>query len=344
MNKEQINNLLRNLLQSALFLKDEDENSKNFLESVLKEKDVPILMKNFIQSQIDNPGFIRNISYQLMKQYESNFVEFNKIENFDKLTMVITQKIHGTCAQILIKKTDLGEFIFKVGSKNRWLSEENDNYGFCAWCNKNKEILIEFLGEGRHYGEWCGPGINSGEGLKERTLVLFAWYNNTKEIPLPNIKFVPVLQERTYFSVLKISDVMYDLKENGSRLVEGYMNPEGVVIDIGGLKYKKVFTPEETKWKKAKSSEHKSKELIDIDHLLQPIRMQKVIAKDEANIRDYPNSIKKIIRDYIKDLEDENQIVYLDEDNKKLQLKSLGAKIFGLLKEVMDEILTDYKR
>jgi len=61
-----------------------------------------------------------------------------------------------------------------------WLEENpkpprlNDNHGFSKWAHENKEDLIDFLGEGYHYGEWCGPGIQNGEGLTERGFYLFS--------------------------------------------------------------------------------------------------------------------------------------------------------------------------
>src|ERR1043165_2902547 len=122
------------------------------------------------------------------------FKSFNKILHIGKLYMSITQKIHGSNAQILIEESpDSGwipaecgykDYNVYAGSRTRWLTPEDDNYGFCKWVMENRQELIEKLGPGRHFGEWAGPGINSGEGLKEKTLVLFNWRRWTgKELP-----------------------------------------------------------------------------------------------------------------------------------------------------------------
>src|SRR5882762_5274769 len=104
------------------------------------------------------------------------FKSFGKIPRIDNIKISITQKIHGTNAQILIVEEN-GEKLLIPGSRTRWLSLGDDNYGFAKFCHDNKEEIIEKLGVGRHYGEWAGPGINAGEGLKEKTLFLFNWHH-----------------------------------------------------------------------------------------------------------------------------------------------------------------------
>lgn len=100
------------------------------------------------------------------------FKAFGKILHIGKLYMTITQKIHGSNAQILIKRDDEDQaYHILAGSRSRWLTPDDDNYGFCKWVRENSIELIEKLGEGRHYGEWAGPGINSGEGLTKKHCV-----------------------------------------------------------------------------------------------------------------------------------------------------------------------------
>ena len=78
------------------------------------------------------------------------FVPFPKIPRLHK-ECVVTEKIDGTNGLIYI--TDDGDMF--IGSRNRWLSEDADNFGFHRWASENKSELMK-LGVGRHHGEWWG--------------------------------------------------------------------------------------------------------------------------------------------------------------------------------------------
>ena len=69
-----------------------------------------------------------------------DFIKFPKIFRVSR-PCVITEKIDGTNAQICI--TEEGEFL--VGSRTRWITPEDDNYGFARWANENKEELLRLL-------------------------------------------------------------------------------------------------------------------------------------------------------------------------------------------------------
>jgi len=66
--------------------------------------------------------------------------------------------------------------------------------------------------------------------------------------------------------------------------------------------------------------------------LLQSIRLEKIISKDEQYIRDYPESLSKICKSYIMDLEEEGLLVGT-ADEKKMIKKALGAQIFTFVKD-----------
>src|ERR1700722_20140804 len=100
------------------------------------------------------------------------FKGFKKIFPIGQLYCSITQKIHGSNAQIFIFKKEDGSLDLKCGKRSGWISIESDNFGFASYIESQKDKFL-LLGEGHHYGEWCGPGINSGEGLKNKTFVLF---------------------------------------------------------------------------------------------------------------------------------------------------------------------------
>ena len=81
------------------------------------------------------------------------FQEFGKIARLSR-ECTITEKIDGTNASIFIGEN--GEFL--IGSRSRWITPEEDNYGFAKWALTNKEELLK-LGVGHHFGEWWGIGI-----------------------------------------------------------------------------------------------------------------------------------------------------------------------------------------
>jgi hypothetical protein len=93
----------------------------------------------------------------------AEFREFPKMARLSR-EIIITEKIDGTNAQIFIGED--GEFL--CGSRTRWITPENDNYGFAKWAYERKDDLIRDLGPGRHFGEWWGQGIQRGYGLKEK--------------------------------------------------------------------------------------------------------------------------------------------------------------------------------
>ena len=97
---------------------------------------------------------------------------------------VFTEKIDGTnaCIVIAYKNPDENTIAFKdvdriitsiwAQSRTRLITPKNDNYGFAKWVEANWEDLLS-LGEGYHYGEWWGQGIQRGYGLTEKRFSLF---------------------------------------------------------------------------------------------------------------------------------------------------------------------------
>jgi len=270
------------------------------------------------------------------------FKKYPKIPRLDNSFMRITQKIHGTNAQVTIfyhEKLSLGMDVV-AGSRNRWLTTQSDNYGFASFVEENKQEFIDKLGVGTHYGEWAGPGINSTEGLKEKTFLLFNTRLFGVERPLPpQTRTVPVLYEGE-INTNKIQEVMDDLKTNGSKLVEGFMRPEGIVISINGQLIKKVFDQEETQWnpKKVKNKKNK-KNKIDYEHLLQPLRLEKLLSRDSYYLENYPESISRIVKDYIQDLIAEDQI-FGEESEIKIVKKASSGAIFSFIRQFVGAIKT----
>jgi hypothetical protein len=173
----------------------------------------------------------------------NEFIEFPKIARMNR-ECIITEKIDGTNASIRI--TEDGQFL--TGSRSRWITPEDDNYGFAKWANEHKEELLT-LGVGTHFGEWWGSGCQRGYGLTkgEKRWSLFnaaRWCLHGYEpqrIPTadPRIEkwqdvlpaccdVVPVLF-RGPFDTTRVAEAIADLRANGSKASPGFMKPEGVV-------------------------------------------------------------------------------------------------------------------
>lgn len=165
------------------------------------------------------------------------FIEFPKMSRFDR-EIIITEKLDGTNAQIYIAE----DFSMLVGSRTRWITPENDNYGFAKWAYENIEELSK-LGPGSHFGEWWGGSIQRRYGVKERTFSLFNTHRWSDETVRPKCcSVVPVIW-RGGLGNLNIKELMSDFKAHGSYAVPGCMNPEGIVLfhTASQLYFKKTF-------------------------------------------------------------------------------------------------------
>ncbi len=164
----------------------------------------------------------------------STFEAFPKMARLSR-ECVITEKIDGTNAQIFIHPrvnidegygipflAAVGEFDIAAGSRTRWITPGNDNYGFAKWVQSNAEELVK-LGPGRHFGEWWGGGIQRRYGLTEKHFSLFnvdRWGPDGKEKP----------PECCLFTTGNVAWTLQELAEKGSMASPGFMQPEGIVI------------------------------------------------------------------------------------------------------------------
>ena len=97
------------------------------------------------------------------------FKKFQKIKREEMLYVRCSQKINGTNCHVVF---DNGKWL--AASKNRYLKKDSDHFGFYRFVEENYIELFNILGPGTHYGEWCGKGIQNGEGLSNRHWVLFS--------------------------------------------------------------------------------------------------------------------------------------------------------------------------
>lgn len=176
------------------------------------------------------------------------FKEWPKIPRFSK-SATITEKIDGTNACVVI-----GDDGIEIGaqSRNRMITEADDNFGFARWVEFNKEDLLT-LGPGHHYGEWWGAGIGRRYGLSEKRFSLFnvhrwrdvhgtnrhAEDDDCKRPFAPKCCYVvPILAQGELQVALRAAD---NLQHSGSMAAPDFPKPEGYVIYLERSYFKVVF-------------------------------------------------------------------------------------------------------
>ena len=98
---------------------------------------------------------------------------YGKTNRLKGMQVTITEKLDGTNGTIFIEGDKIGaqsrSRILQVGKVD---GKDKDNFAFASWVNTNREDLF-LLGDGYHYGEWCGPGIQKEpNGLGRKTILL----------------------------------------------------------------------------------------------------------------------------------------------------------------------------
>ena len=161
--------------------------------------------------------------------------KITRLEN--KRPPIFTEKIDGTnaCVIVAYQNPDANSIASVVNnggilsiwaqSRTRLITPENDNYGFAKWVLENAEELVK-LGEGHHFGEWWGQGINRGYGLTEKRFSLF----NTRRWGLHNPNTPKCCHVVPIISVETPREAMNYLDSVGSLAAPGWMKPEGAVM------------------------------------------------------------------------------------------------------------------
>lgn len=201
------------------------------------------------------------------------FTPFPKIPRLSR-NMVVTEKIDGTNASVLIRDVhvhdfpsyvidavDLGEGMHRVmlaGSRTRWVTPRDDNHGFAKWVQDHSDQLFQ-LGEGHHFGEWWGRGIQRGYGLDEKRFSLFntgRWYDgrdhDMEDIegrnPVPECCHVVPTLLAGPFDQEAIELCVELLRQRGSQAAPGFMKPEGIVVwhEASRQMFKKTLVKDES--------------------------------------------------------------------------------------------------
>jgi len=202
----------------------------------------------------------------------AEFIKFPKIPHSNKEKVIVTEKLDGINGQIAIITASLAYYNYHksiiiaveaipedpdnfymmlVGSHNRYITPEQDNFGFATWVKDNSEELFK-LGDGRHYGEWYGKGIQRGYGLEDKRFALFDALRFGAHNPnTPKCCEVVTILESTSQEDLNLTHWLNVLHDSGSVHVEGFLQPEGVVATYirSGSRVKRTLENTGGKWK-----------------------------------------------------------------------------------------------
>ncbi len=241
----------------------------------------PLATKHQTNTQMNNIPEIKQAPESGLPDTSGSvsFVEFPKMARLSR-ECIITKKIDGTNAQLYIAELlpeddipmqSLGAFdhngklhYMMAGSRTKWITPQNDNAGFAAWCSRNFDQLKR-LGPGRHFGEWWGQGIQRKYGMTEKRWSLFnvsRWCLHgetpaaipsadpriikTQDMLPPCCHLVPVLY-RGQFDTAFVNSTLTMLGATGSKAAPGFMKPEGVVVFhiAGNVGFKKTLEKDE---------------------------------------------------------------------------------------------------
>ncbi len=179
------------------------------------------------------------------------FVPFPKIARLSR-DVTISEKIDGSNASVTIvpmaDPRNFGAaaapatvfyepFYLYAASRTRWIIPEADNFGFAAWVRDNAAGLVQ-LGEGTHFGEWWGRGIQRGYDQAERHFSLFntkRWgthYDDRGRVG--PCRVVPTLYQGKFHDDLErlvsVREALSRLYMEGSVAAPGFERPEGIII------------------------------------------------------------------------------------------------------------------
>ena len=157
-------------------------------------------------------------------QIDEKFEPFPKVPRLLR-NVTVTEKIDGTNASVRV----YADGTVRAGSRTRWITPEDDNFGFAAWVRDHAEEL-RGLGEGHHFGEWWGRGIQRGYGLNERRFSLFNVSRWNADNPPPSCCYVvPVIYDNLLLEDLPAA--LENLFPAGwSYAAPGFTKPEGAMI------------------------------------------------------------------------------------------------------------------
>lgn len=178
-----------------------------------------------------------------------------KFEGFQKIARLkreclITEKLDGTNAQVYIVRSLApeegaiahkslgaeGDLSMFAGSRTRWITPTDDNMGFAKWAQAHADELWS-LGEGQHFGEWWGQGIQRRYDQAEKRFSLFnAWRWNDQNPNRPACCGVVPNLYTGPFSTDATEEALSNLRVYGSVAAPGFMKPEGIITYLSAAR------------------------------------------------------------------------------------------------------------
>lgn len=159
---------------------------------------------------------------------KEDFIPWGKIPRDHKELVVITEKLHGTNACLVVEDGKLKA----VQSRKNFINPElpkaeakllppeerpMDNFGLAHWAYERESEIVQ-MGDGHHFGEWVGTKINKNKYcLDNKRFFLFntkRWADATGDRP-ECLDVVPVLSYG-FWTPTCVAEAMADLLENGS--------------------------------------------------------------------------------------------------------------------------------
>lgn len=167
------------------------------------------------------------------------FLPFPKIGRLRR-NIVVTEKIDGTNAAVRIVPLPVegaapgyvaivDAWVIYAQSRSQFITpgKSTDNYGFAGWVADNAPDLVN-LGEGSHFGEWWGLGIQRGYGQDRKRFSLFNASRWGTERPAC-CDVVPVLYGGVWEQT-EIEGCIARLRTEGSVAAPGFKRPEGIIV------------------------------------------------------------------------------------------------------------------
>lgn len=141
---------------------------------------------------------MNHVKFPSIEQYKNTVKSVQKymlakgIDSYEPVQYLGVEKLHGTNASF--NKDVDGNYCFQ--SRERVLSIQSDNAGFCIWGEKNidafKELADLFSKQNVIiYGEWAGTGIQKGVALNQlpKRFYVFAVKVDDRWLALEKVQF-----------------------------------------------------------------------------------------------------------------------------------------------------------
>lgn len=286
--------------------------------------------------------------YQHIERYEND-----EVENINLGICYVFPKLDGSNSCVWYEDGEI-----KTGSRNRELSLENDNQGFCKYI-LNDRRFIDFFNNNPHiklYGEWLVPhSLKTYHKDAWNKFYIFDVLDDSDYIPYTEYKILLDNFDLDYIPcIAKIENGVYDqfvhiMKQNKYLIEDGKGIGEGIVIKnynyknkYGRVIWAKIVTNKfkEKHIKERGFPEIKGKQTFESSflekhlsfHLIEKV-YQKIKNKNGWNSKKIPDLLNEIYHDLINE-----ELWNFIKKNKKVVID------FSLLQRLVNIKIKEYKK